>query len=47
MQREKWRYAALEQLLRAARLSSRTRADPLIDDYLIGLVATRSFGFGL
>jgi hypothetical protein len=47
MQREKCQYAAIEKVLRGARLSSRTKADPLIDDYLIQLVATRSFGFGL
>jgi hypothetical protein len=51
MRREKgWesvRYFALETALKARRRGARGQTDPLIDDYLIGLVSDQAFGFGL
>ncbi len=44
---ESMRYFALEKALKAKRATSRSRSDPLIDDYLIGMVSDRAFGFGL
>jgi hypothetical protein len=41
------RYFALEKALKAKRAATRRRSDPLIDDYLIGMVSDRAFGFGL
>ena len=44
---EAMRYFALEKALKAKRAATRGRSDPLIDDYLIGMVSDRAFGFGL
>ena len=44
---ESARYFLLEKALKARRRMSRGRSDPLIDDYLIGMVSDRAFGFGL
>ena len=44
---ESVRYFALEKALKAKRLTSRRQSDALIDDYLIGMVSDRAFGFGL
>jgi hypothetical protein len=44
---ESMRYFALEKALKAKRATSRSKSDPLIDDYLIGMVSDRAFGFGL
>jgi hypothetical protein len=44
---ETMRYFALEKALKARRATARGRSDPLIDDYLIGMVSARAFGFGL
>jgi len=44
---ESMRYFVLEKALKAKRLASRGQSDPVIDDYLIGMVSDRAFGFGL
>jgi haloalkane dehalogenase len=47
MASESLRYFFLEKAMKAKRLSSRSRSDPVIDDYLVGMVSDRAFGFGL
>ena len=47
MASESMRYFFLEKAMKAKRLSSRSRSDPVIDDYLVGMVSDRAFGFGL
>jgi hypothetical protein len=44
---ESVRYFALEKAMKLKRMASRGQSDPLIDDFLIGLVSDRAFGFGL
>ncbi len=44
---ESLRYLVLEEALKARRLTARGRTDRIIDDYLIGMVSDRAFGFGL
>ncbi len=44
---ESLRYFVLEEALKARRLTARGRTDRVIDDYLIGMVSARAFGFGL
>ena len=44
---ESIRYFFLEELMKAKRMASRKSSDSLIDDYLIGMVSDRAFGFGL
>jgi hypothetical protein len=46
MAKESMRYFVLEKAMKARRMSSR-RSDPIVDDYLIGLVSARALGFGL
>ena len=47
MARESARYFFLDKAMRLQRARSGGRADPLVDDYLIGMVSNRAFGFGL
>jgi hypothetical protein len=47
MSRESLRYFFLDKALRLRRATAGGRTDPLIDDYLIGMIADRAFGFGL
>jgi hypothetical protein len=47
MAKESMRYFALEKAMKARRLAARSRGDVVIDDYLIGMVSDRAFGFGL
>jgi hypothetical protein len=44
---ESIRYFFLEKALKAKRFAGRTQSDPVIDDFLIGLVRDRAFGMGL
>jgi hypothetical protein len=44
---ESTRYFFLEKAMKAKRFARRTQSDPDIDDYLIGMVKDRAFGFGL
>jgi len=44
---ESTRYFFLEKALKAKRFAGRTQSDPVIDDFLIGLVRDRAFGMGL
>jgi hypothetical protein len=44
---ESFRYFALEQMMKLKRSTSRSNSDPIIDDYLMGMVNRRAFGFGL
>jgi haloalkane dehalogenase len=44
---ENFRYFALEQMMKLKRSTSRSKSDPIIDDYLMGMVNRRAFGFGL
>jgi len=45
--REAMRYFFLDKAMRLQRSRSGDHADPLVDDYLIGMVSDRAFGFGL
>jgi hypothetical protein len=47
MAAESVRYFFLEGIMKAKRQFSGKSNDPLIDDYLIGMVSNRAFGFGL
>jgi hypothetical protein len=47
MRREEWRYAALEKALKVTQFGAGTKGCALIDEHLIELVSSRSFGFGL
>ncbi|MGA2823701.1 MAG: hypothetical protein ABSE72_09270 [Bacteroidales bacterium] len=47
MAAESFKYFFLEKTMKAKRLSSGKNRDDLIDDYLIGMVSNRAFGFGL
>jgi len=47
MAAESIRYFFLEEAMKAKRLFSGKNTDLLIDDYLIGMVSDRAFGFGL
>ncbi len=47
MAKESMRYFFLEKAMKMIRLTSRTQSDPVIDDYLIGMVSDRAFGCGL
>jgi hypothetical protein len=44
---ESVRYFVLDQAMRLRRATSGARRDPVIDDYLLGMVSDRAFGFGL
>ncbi len=44
---ENVRYIMLEQLMRLKRVAQPKRSDPVIDDYLLGMVDRHAFGFGL
>jgi hypothetical protein len=47
MATESMRYFFLEKAMKARRFASRGQSDPVIDDYLTGMVSDRAFGFGL
>ena len=47
MASESFRYFLLEETMKAKRLFSGKNQDQLIDDYLIGMVSKKAFGFGL
>ena len=47
MAEESFRYFLLEKVLKTNRIFSGKNKDNLIDDYLIGMVSDRAFGFGL
>jgi hypothetical protein len=47
MAAESIRYFLLEEAMKAKRQFSGKNKDTLIDDYLIGMVSDRAFGFGL
>jgi hypothetical protein len=47
MASEAVRYFFLEKAMKARRIASRGLSDRVIDDYLIGMVTDRAFGFGL
>jgi haloalkane dehalogenase len=47
MGREAIRYFVLEKAMKAKQRASRAQSDPVIDDYLVGMVSDRAFGFGL
>jgi len=47
MAKESMRYFFLEKAMKAKRFASRSQSDPVIDDYLTGMVSDRAFGFGL
>jgi hypothetical protein len=47
MAEESIRYFFLEKAMKAKRTFSGKKKDPLIDDYLVGMVSQRAFGFGL
>jgi len=44
---ENLRYFALEQMMKIKRSASQSKSDAIIDEYLIGMVNHRAFGFGL
>ena len=44
---ESLRYIALEQMMKIIRSALRSKSDPVIDEYLMGMVSRRAFGFGL
>ncbi len=44
---ESVRYFFLEKALKARRLATPGKGDAIIDDYLVGMVSDRAFGFGL
>jgi hypothetical protein len=44
---ENLRYFALEQMIKLKRSTSKSKSDPVIDNYLMGMVNRRAFGFGL
>jgi hypothetical protein len=44
---ESVRYFFLEKALKARRFAARGRGDAVIDEYLVGMVSDRAFGFGL
>lgn len=47
MSTESARYFFLDKALRLRRATAGQRVDPVIDDYLIGMIGDRAFGFGL
>ena len=47
MKKESFRYFFLEKALKTRRATAGKGTDPEIDDYLIGMVSHRAFGFGL
>jgi hypothetical protein len=47
MARENLLYFALEQMMRLKRFASPGKSDAVIDEYLLGMVKRRAFGFGL
>ena len=45
--KESLRYFFIEKAIKTRRRVSKNQTDPVIDDYLIGMVSDRAFGFGL